>query len=403
MSGVTATVSPLRDASRPRRFLKLLAWAAGIGVVLVVCRLLGFNVWGWLQEVWDQVKAIPIEYLIAGLFFQTLQTMFTALAWLGILRAAYPDVKIEYRAILAAYAVSVALNGFLPANMGTFVLLLMLVALIPGAGFPGIVAAYLVQKIFFTVIMVPVYLYLFVTNPEMPVTGSRSPDFGRIRDNPVLWIVIIGAAAVLLVILCRVLWRQLKKLWEKAKVGGAILNTPRKYFTRVFAPSLAGWIAKLFVIGIFLAAYKIPVTFHTIMSVVGSNSIANTVSVTPGGVGVNQAMNVAALSDVTDATTATAYSIGQQLITTAWNQVFALALVVWVFGWTGGKALVTESYTGAKEKAVEQKQQHKQKQEEKRAAREASGETTATRLKGHLHRDEGADEAPAPEKDGEES
>jgi len=403
MSGVTATVSPLRDASRPRRFLKLLAWAAGIGVVLVVCRLLGFNVWGWLQEVWDQVKAIPIEYLIAGLFFQTLQTMFTALAWLGILRAAYPDVKIEYRAILAAYAVSVALNGFLPANMGTFVLLLMLVALIPGAGFPGIVAAYLVQKIFFTVIMVPVYLYLFVTNPEMPVTGSRSPDFGRIRDNPVLWIVIIGAAAVLLVILCRVLWRQLKKLWEKAKVGGAILNTPRKYFTRVFAPSLAGWIAKLFVIGIFLAAYKIPVTFHTIMSVVGSNSIANTVSVTPGGVGVNQAMNVAALSDVTDATTATAYSIGQQLITTAWNQVFALALVVWVFGWTGGKALVTESYTGAKEKAVEQKQQHKQKKEAKQAAREASGETTATRMKRHLHRDEGADEAPAPEKEGEES
>ena len=403
MSGVTATVSPLRDASRPRRFLKLLAWAAGIGVVLVVCRLLGFNVWGWLQEVWDQVKAIPIEYLIAGLFFQTLQTMFTALAWLGILRAAYPDVKIEYRAILAAYAVSVALNGFLPANMGTFVLLLMLVALIPGAGFPGIVAAYLVQKIFFTVIMVPVYLYLFVTNPEMPVTGSRSPDFGRIRDNPVLWIVIIGAAAVLLVILCRLLWRQLKKLWDKAKVGGAILNTPRKYFTRVFAPSLAGWIAKLFVIGIFLAAYKIPVTFHTIMSVVGSNSIANTVSVTPGGVGVNQAMNVAALSDVTDATTATAYSIGQQLITTAWNQVFALALVVWVFGWTGGKALVTESYTGAKEKAVEQKQQHKQKKEAKQAAREASGETTATRMKRHLHRDEGADEAPAPEKEGEES
>jgi uncharacterized membrane protein YbhN (UPF0104 family) len=402
MSGVTATVSPLRDASRPRRFVKLLLWALAIAVVLVVCRLLGFNIWGWLKEVWDQVKAIPLGYLIAGLFFQTLQTTFTALAWLGILRAAYPDVTIEFRAILAAYAVSVALNGFLPANMGTFVLLFMLVALIPGAGFASIFAAYLVQKIFFTVISVFVYLYLFLSVPDMEVEGSRSPDFGNIKAHPLLWIILIGGAVALVVVLCRIFWRQLKKLWEKAKVGGAILNTPRKYFTKVFAPSLAGWIAKLFVIGIFLAAYGIPVTFHTIMSVVGSNSIANTVSVTPGGVGVNQAMNVAALDSVTDATTATAYSIGQQLITTAWNQVFAIALVIWVFGWTGGKTLVTESYGGAKEKVVEQKEERRQKKEEKRAEREASGETTTTRLRSRLRRTGDDEAAPPPDEGGEE-
>ena len=54
---------------------------------------------------------------------------------------------------------------------------------------------------------------------------------------------------------------------------------------------------------------------------------------TPGGVGVNQAANVAALSGVTDAATATAYSLGQQLAVTAWNIAFAIVLVVWAFGW----------------------------------------------------------------------
>ena len=73
------------------------------------------------------------------------------------------------------------------------------------------------------------------------------------------------------------------------------------------------------------------------MSVMGGNSIANMVSVTPGGVGVNQATNVAALGDVTDAATATAYSLGQQLAVTAWNIVFAVALVIWAFGWAGGR------------------------------------------------------------------
>ena len=118
----------------------------------------------------------------------------------------------------------------------------------------------------------------------------------------------------------------------------------------MFLPSLGAWLAKLGVIAVFLAGYGITVTFHSVMSVVGGNSIANTVSVTPGGVGVNQATNVAALNDVTDAATATAYSLGQQLAVTAWNIVFALALVIWAFGWAGGKVLVERSYTDAKVK-----------------------------------------------------
>jgi uncharacterized membrane protein YbhN (UPF0104 family) len=91
----------------------------------------------------------------------------------------------------------------------------------------------------------------------------------------------------------------------------------------------------------------------------GGNSIANTVSVTPGGVGVNQATNVAALSDVTDSATATAYSLGQQLAITAWNVLFAVVFVVWAFGWTGGRLLVEQSYADAKVKVEEQREARK--------------------------------------------
>ena len=93
---------------------------------------------------------------------------------------------------------------------------------------------------------------------------------------------------------------------------------------------------------VFLTAYDIPVSFDTLMRLCGGNSIANVTSVTPGGAGVNQAFNVASLNGVTDATTATAYSVAQQLVTTAWNIIFAILLVVWVFGWTGGKELVEQ-------------------------------------------------------------
>jgi hypothetical protein len=77
-------------------------------------------------------------------------------------------------------------------------------------------------------------------------------------------------------------------------------------------------------------------------------------------VGVNQALNTLALDDVTDPTTATAYSISQQLITTAFNVGFAGVLTCVVFGWSGGSKLVKESYSDAKVKAGEMKAQRGQ-------------------------------------------
>jgi hypothetical protein len=46
-------------------------------------------------------------------------------------------------------------------------------------------------------------------------------------------------------------------------------------------------------------------------------------------------------------------------------------LVVLVFGWTGGKLLVSESYVDAKEKVAEQKAQRAAKKEAKRQGKEA--------------------------------
>jgi hypothetical protein len=104
------------------------------------------------------------------------------------------------------------------------------------------------------------------------------------------------------------------------------------------------------------------------MRISGGNSIANVTSVTPGGAGVTQAFNVASLQGVASPTDAAAYSVAQQLVTTAWNIVFAVITLVWAFGWSGGKSLVSESYVQAKEKAAEQKAARDAR---KRAEREA--------------------------------
>ena len=96
------------------------------------------------------------------------------------------------------------------------------------------------------------------------------------------------------------------------------------------------------VIGIFLAAFAIPVTFESIMWVVGSGSLANVVSFTPGAVGITQATNALALDTCCDVAEAHRGRLldrpaadHDRLERPLRDRPRRL-----VFGWTGGKQLV---------------------------------------------------------------
>jgi uncharacterized membrane protein YbhN (UPF0104 family) len=362
---VTHTAAAAPPTPRKRiNVRRIVFWAVLIAVIAAAADLLGWDIRGWFESLWDTITQISAAYLVAAVALKIVQTTLTAYAWYAILRYAYPTTS--FKVVLACYATSVALNGFLPANIGTFVMLLMFTTIIAGATFSGVLGAYVVEKIFFTVIGAFTYLYLFLS-----VGGSFDIKFAFVHERPWATAILLLGSAFLIYLLIRAFWPRIVSWWDDAKEGGGILSEPRRYLGRVFVPSLLGWIASLGVMAVFLAAYHIPVSFNTLMRLCGGNSIANVTSVTPGGAGVNQAFNVASLNGVTDATTATAYSVAQQLVMTAWNIVFAILLVVWVFGWTGGRQLVEGSYADAKEKAAEQKAARAERKEAKRVAKHA--------------------------------
>src|SRR3954469_5413535 len=240
------TVTPFHDRSRSSRLVKVTLWVVGIAALLVICHAAGFNVLDWFSRLWDTMSEISLGYIVAGVFFQTIQTTLTAVAWYYILAAGYPNGGGRYRDILAAYSAGVAMNGFLPANIGTFASLLMYVALIRGSTFAGVVGATVVQKIFYTVIGTVVYLYLFISVP-----GTFDLQLGLVSDHRLLVPLLIAGAVVLLWLLAKKFWSRLQGLWEKAKEGGAILADKRDYALKVLLPSLGSWLAKLAVIAVF--------------------------------------------------------------------------------------------------------------------------------------------------------
>jgi uncharacterized membrane protein YbhN (UPF0104 family) len=367
----STAVEPVDDRPPKRtRVRRIVTWLVALALFWLILQLLGVSVRDWLEQLLDELQAVPRGYTVGALLFQTGQTFFAGLAYYGILRAAYRE-EVQLWPIIAAYSVGVAMNGFLPANIGTFVTLFMFVAIIPSCSLAGAIAAYLVQKIFYTLAGTFVYLYMFLSVP-----GSFDISFGREANHPLATLLIAAGIVVLLVVLGRIFWRQVKKLWAQAKKGGVILSQPRRYMTRVFLPSFIGWLCKLGVVAVFLAAFAIPVTFESIMWVVGSGSLANVASFTPGSLGVTQATNALALKSCCNVphSQAVDYSLAQQLITTAWNQIVAIVLVCWIFGWSGGKELVGSSYVDAKAKTAEMKEERKQKRVEKKAAKQAAKE-----------------------------
>lgn len=353
--------APARGRIHLRR---LLIFALIIVVIGAAAVLFGWDIRGWFKELWDTITGISIGYLIAAVVLITVQTTTTAFAWYSILRFGYPDSSIRWIEVLACYAAAVALNSVLPANLGTLTMLLMFTSIITAASFAGILAGYAVQKIFYSLIGAACYLYLFLT-----VGGSFDVQFGFISEHPIAAVILLAAGTMLVILVIRILRERISKWWQEAKEGGQILVHPRAYFGRVVLPEAISWLAMLGIIAVFLGAYHIPVSFHTLMRVVAGNSIANVTSVTPGGAGVTQAFNVASLKGVTSASNANAYSIAQQLVITAWGLLFAIVVVVRAFGWTGGRTLVSQSYTEAREKTSEQSAARKARRQAKKDSR----------------------------------
>ena len=235
MSEAAVSAAPVATTppSKRRRIVKIVSWVVGLVVLLVLLHLAGVDVWGWLTSLWDTVKEISFFYIVVGCIFQGAQTMLTALGWYGILRYAYPG-GVTYMTVLASYAAGVALNNFLPANIGTFVTLVMYVAVVRGSTFPGILAGYVVQKIFYFVIGTLIYLYLFTQ-----IAGSFDFRFGDERDaifnHPVLTLVIIGGGLFLIVLLLRIFWRWVKGMTRTITAPDAPLTDRQREVVALIA------------------------------------------------------------------------------------------------------------------------------------------------------------------------
>src|SRR5258706_8455513 len=93
------------DDALVARLTRIVLWVIGVAVLILVLNLFGIPVADWIRQLLKKIREVPAWAVVGGVVLQSAQTTLAAVAWLTILRAAFPRAKITFRLVLASYAV----------------------------------------------------------------------------------------------------------------------------------------------------------------------------------------------------------------------------------------------------------------------------------------------------------
>jgi uncharacterized membrane protein YbhN (UPF0104 family) len=292
---------------------------------------------------------------IALLFLLGMQ-LARAWAWRNVLRAAYPDRKIPFLPLSAAYLAGAGINAIVPAHAGDATKVFLVKRQIPDSSYPAVTSSFLVQTVFDTSVGVLVLLYaisqgLLPPLPQIPHLPAFEISFWA--DNPKLFFITVVATLLAIAIAIYLLAHRVRRFWARVRQGLVILREPGRYMREVFAWQGVGWICRFAAFWFFLEAFGIGGSVGNVMLVMSVQAIANIVPFTPGGAGAQQALLVATLHGPTR-TAVLSFSVGTQIAMAAWSVVLGFMAILLVFRTTDWRGLIRQAQEEAEdEKAAE--------------------------------------------------
>ncbi|HMM43336.1 MAG TPA: lysylphosphatidylglycerol synthase domain-containing protein, partial [Thermomicrobiales bacterium] len=237
-----------------------------IAIALLAARALDFDVLGWLRRVVDDVRSVPLRYVIAVFVLKAVESLLAASAWRAILQATYPEQPITFRFVLGAFAGGLSINVVTPGMAGTAVMLGLYRLYIRGATMPTILATAVVENITFGLLAALTWIILIASTPSAAdtISGAWDDVAAFFSDHPRVLLVTVVAIVVLLLVALYKSRRRLAEFWQQIVRGGAILRTPSRYLTHVVLPQVLSYVCRLGQTMVLMAAFGIPVTVHTV-------------------------------------------------------------------------------------------------------------------------------------------
>ena len=275
-----------------------------------------------IRVFYDHLADVDLRPLAIGLGLQVLKTVCTSRAWRNTIAAAYPDQKVRWRSIYAAYLSGVGVNAVLPARGGDVVRLYLTHRAVPTASYTTLTSTYLVMSIFDTTMSLAIFGYALTLGvlpsihslPHLP-SFDFSWLFGhRTVSSLVIVLLIVGLTAL-------AVWIHWRIADFRERVGQAfrVLRPRTRYLRRVAFWQACDWALRFAVIWFFLGAFHVPQTVRNVLLVQVTQSLATLAPVTPGGIGTEQAFIVYVFGGTVAKTALLAFSVGMRISLTVVN------------------------------------------------------------------------------------
>jgi len=283
-------------------------------------------------------------FAIALLFLLAMQ-LARAWAWRNVLRAAYPQRRIDFLPLSAAYLAGAGINAVVPAHAGDVTKVFLVKRQIPDSSYPAVTSSFLVQTVFDTSVGVLVLLYaisqgLLPPLPQIPDLPAFEISFWA--SHPKTLAIATGVLLAGLVVGIYLLAHRVRAFWDRVKQGLAILTEPSRYLNEVALWQGVGWLFRFAAFWFFLEAFGIGGSVGNVMLVMSVQAIANVIPLTPGGAGAQQALLVATLSGPSR-TAVLSFSVGTQIAMAAWSVVLGFGAILLVFRTTDWRGLMKQA------------------------------------------------------------
>jgi uncharacterized protein (TIRG00374 family) len=275
-----------------------------------------------VDKFFSSLAAVHWGSLALGLLAFFVYLTFRARASYNILRAAYPETRIGFREIWAAYWAGYGFNNVIPARGGDVIRLFLTKTSVPGSSYSAVAAAFAVEAVYDATMAVVVLSFAF-TQGVFP----KPPDFSQLNAfdlsyfaaHPQFALFTITALAIGAIALTALLSARVKAFWARVRQGLTILFDRRRYIREVWLVQFCGWLFRFTAFWFLLDAFNIGGSLRNVMLVLGVQAVAAVVPFTPGGAGVVQALLVKVFADQASPDTVAAYSVGQQVAIAAFS------------------------------------------------------------------------------------
>jgi uncharacterized membrane protein YbhN (UPF0104 family) len=294
----------------------------------------------------SEVKWQPFAFALLCLAAMQLAR---AWAWRNVLKAAYPDKRIGYTRLAAAYLAGAGINAVIPAHAGDVTKVFLVKRQIPDSSYPAVTSSFLVQTVFDTSIGILVLLYAITQGllpplPELPHLPAFEVSFWA--NHPKTLAITVGVLILLIVVGIWLLAQRVRRFWARVKQGLVILTRPGDYMRQVFAWQGVGWLLRFGAFWFFLEAFGLKGSIGNVMLVMSVQAIANIVPFTPGGAGAQQALLVATLTGPSRAAVLS-FSVGTQIAMAAWSVLLGFGAILLVFRTTDWRGLIRQAQEDA--------------------------------------------------------